>query len=870
MRTTVVVIILILGSTASGQAVLKGKVVLNNSNGPPPIPSIPLDAKGANPTASRTEDGTFEFRFPSMGVGQKVKIEVGDLKRRGLTVVNWFQLNMTLPKDPDPPFLIILAKETEREEMTRHFLHLTSLRKIEAEYKKRIAKARQDNATLQAELTRAKASAERLSDALASAANGSDSEIYAEAMRFLAEGDVTSALKVYEATVRRLSEENHIDQGALMANVAQSLLDGPVTSRTAAIIAAAAVNSWRVVRSTDAWNAVQRVPLVRSIAYFESDSFDDRPASFVAARADRGITLTPEGTVTLWDAQGKRERAHIIATAPINLRSLSPTGTMIATASRDYMVQTWAVEDGHEIKRFPHTSAVRALQFSFDGKWLATLSDDHLIRLWDTDSAKPVKSFPFEAKIQDWSVCDDGDLVAIADDKGNVRVISLTAKAERGRFLTGTPVGVAFAPGGKQLTVLGRDGIAHILSSRNAGEIATVPFFRDKPPATLALSPDGRFVAAVPSLNGKSDTYEVWALSLVDDRRVMLDTGTGFERLEFSADGGAVLVATAEFDVGTAPIEKRQLWKFDFPSPAETIFFGGRIVAGAIAVTKSDIGGLALASSGGVVTEFALGSDREVAHLDSEVVDLAYSVDTNELQILSGGTLRSLDTKTGKVTVKTTLDHAFTVAAFSANGRWLAYVDHDNVCARVVNTATGEIAKQFTWESYEPDFNEPTAIAISSNGKLVAIGQPEDEILVFRLPDTKPPVNDIVVSIPRLSEIMRLPWFAPRTLRFSGADKLLSVAVDDVIRVVEIPGAKEAIRINHGTPVTRILVVDVDGVMTTDDRGRIHLWDATPEKVVRRICQGSGTNLTREEWKKSQLGILSWRATCDNWPGASQ
>ena len=190
---------------ASGAAVFKGKVVRNEVGGAP-IAGANIQAPGANPTVSRSPHGDFVLEFPSKNRGDRLTLSVA---MTGMVVVNWVQLDVTLPADPDANELnVILAREAEREEMARRFFRLASTKAIEESYKREIEEGKRDREQLKRERDEAKAAADRAAEDLAKLRPGQSSAVYEEAMRLFAGGKIDEALQALsEAKLRRLSQE---------------------------------------------------------------------------------------------------------------------------------------------------------------------------------------------------------------------------------------------------------------------------------------------------------------------------------------------------------------------------------------------------------------------------------------------------------------------------------------------------------------------------------------------------------------------------------------------------------------------------------------------------------------------------------------
>jgi hypothetical protein len=68
------------------------------------------------------------------------------VSKEGYVVVNWVQLDLVLPKDPDAnPLQIIVCKEADREEMARRFYQLKSVEAIEITYQQKLKALEDEN-----------------------------------------------------------------------------------------------------------------------------------------------------------------------------------------------------------------------------------------------------------------------------------------------------------------------------------------------------------------------------------------------------------------------------------------------------------------------------------------------------------------------------------------------------------------------------------------------------------------------------------------------------------------------------------------------------------------------------------------------------
>ena len=124
------------GATEAHGAVVKGTVILNGEGGPGVANVQITDSTHAGGPWATDTDGGFTLDYPNRAPGEKVRLGV---IKEGYVVVNWVQLELDLPKDPNAyPLEIIICKEADREEMARRFYQLKGVEAIEATYQQKL------------------------------------------------------------------------------------------------------------------------------------------------------------------------------------------------------------------------------------------------------------------------------------------------------------------------------------------------------------------------------------------------------------------------------------------------------------------------------------------------------------------------------------------------------------------------------------------------------------------------------------------------------------------------------------------------------------------------------------------------------------
>src|SRR6516164_6169452 len=200
------------GATEVQGAIIKGSVILNGEGGPG-VANVQITdfAHTGGPWASDS-DGGFTLDYPKRAPGEKVRLGV---IKEGYVVVNWVQLDLALPKDPNAnPLQIIICKEADREEMARRFYQLKGVEAIEATYQQKLKALEEENksdattiAKLQEERDQAKASAEKAAAELAKNQPGQGSELYQEAQRLFLAGKIEAAIALLDDDKLRQSAE---------------------------------------------------------------------------------------------------------------------------------------------------------------------------------------------------------------------------------------------------------------------------------------------------------------------------------------------------------------------------------------------------------------------------------------------------------------------------------------------------------------------------------------------------------------------------------------------------------------------------------------------------------------------------------------
>lgn len=198
-------------------------------------------------------------------------------------------------------------------------------------------------------------------------------------------------------------------------------------------------------------------------------------------------TGSKDKIVRLWEAATGREAAAWQHKDAVEIVAFSPEGNYLAAAGKDGSVALWEVGSGRAMILQKETAQLGALAFSPDGKWLVT-ADHKRAQIFETATGRKTAILSEAQGVQTLTFSADGRLLALAGSKGPktwelASGREVTPKAERGSTEGFNPPYLA-ASSGREVSLW---------------EAATgrqvVNFYHDGRVRTVALSPDGRWLA---------------------------------------------------------------------------------------------------------------------------------------------------------------------------------------------------------------------------------------------------------------------------------------------------------------------------------------------------------------------------------------
>ena len=243
----------------------------------------------------------------------------------------------------------------------------------------------------------------------------------------------------------------------------------------------------------------------------------------------------------------------------INSLKISPAGSLLATASEDYTVKLWSLDDQQVKKVFKgYEDGIAALAFSADEKWLAVSSYDFKVHLWKTQEQGAARDFSTKNTFaQGLAFSPDGKLLAVSANEWKASLFSIqlwqVINAKLIHKVSGFQErlnGLTFSPQGDWLAVGSGDDItpaqerAIFLINTSSAKVAQK--FSGHKGAVLQVA----FSLQQPLLASASTdgTVRLWSVPS-DDLLAVLDHKSSVTDVAFSSDGKLLLSSAKDGSV---------------------------------------------------------------------------------------------------------------------------------------------------------------------------------------------------------------------------------------------------------------------------------------------------------------------------------
>jgi len=223
-------------------------------------------------------------------------------------------------------------------------------------------------------------------------------------------------------------------------------------------------------------------------------------------------------------------------------RVLSPDGTRIATAGLDGYLKVWDVESENLLYNISTGQPVHHVTWSPDSRYLAANAG-----IWDTQTGRVIsRTVPFQP-VFSW---DGTEVAGLASDSrtSKLTIINRNSGAKREFELTGNKQYIT-AAGKDMYAISGEAGIDIIRTSgRSASVIRTIKFPFDTSHCVMAVSPDGKYLAAAQRGRNASAVAYVYTIA-TGERFGEFNNGSTVWNMQFSADNTQLLVHSSAVTV---------------------------------------------------------------------------------------------------------------------------------------------------------------------------------------------------------------------------------------------------------------------------------------------------------------------------------
>ena len=221
-----------------------------------------------------------------------------------------------------------------------------------------------------------------------------------------------------------------------------------------------------------------------------------------------GVSVSPDGTliasadldrtVKLWNRDGKLLKTLENFEDDINRIAFSPNGKIMATSSYDHTAQLWRIAADYSVTLITtltgHDDAVWGIDFSPDGKFLVTGSWDGTAKVWQQDGTLIHTLQGHEDEVFGVAFSPDGEKIATASWDGTAKLwrrdgtLIHTLDGHQGEVNA-----VTFSPTGAWLATAGADNTVKLWNDK--GQLLRTFNGHRARVWAIAISPSGKWLA---------------------------------------------------------------------------------------------------------------------------------------------------------------------------------------------------------------------------------------------------------------------------------------------------------------------------------------------------------------------------------------
>ncbi|MGZ4407707.1 MAG: WD40 repeat domain-containing protein [Gaiellaceae bacterium] len=238
---------------------------------------------------------------------------------------------------------------------------------------------------------------------------------------------------------------------------------------------------------------------------------------------------------------------------PLNVATLSPSGTLVATAA-DKVVHLWDVATGMDVGALRgHGDWVNDAEFSPDGTLVVTASGDATARVWDLATRGELFALRGSGSVVNTAqFSPNGTTVVTASADGTARVWDVTTGKTLRRHRDWV-LDAAFTPDGRQIFTAGADRELMVWNAATGNYVTALGIPPKKPVTGIAFDPVSghhRFVMAI--ADGTAvvrDSRTGKRVTTIDEAKRTGLTGddAALNSAAFSPDGQRIVTASSDW-----------------------------------------------------------------------------------------------------------------------------------------------------------------------------------------------------------------------------------------------------------------------------------------------------------------------------------
>ncbi|AEF85322.1 NB-ARC domain protein [Treponema primitia ZAS-2] len=299
--------------------------------------------------------------------------------------------------------------------------------------------------------------------------------------RYIVSGSsVDATIKIWDAGTGQ--ELNTIESTGI-----ESLSYSPDGQRFASGSHDNSISVWSAAGGVELQKLSSRSSWARALAYSPDGKF------IAAGSADR--------TIRIWEAgYGRVVRFLTGHTASVRALAYSPDGKYIASGGADNSVRVWNAETGQELWTLTdHSSVVRAVAYSPDGRFILSGSADNTLKIWDTETGLALRTLSGHgAPVNTLAYSPDGLYIASGSEDASIKIWEAETGLEL-RTLRGHDswiINLAYSSNGRYIISGSMDRTMKVWDLESGEATDTLEGYSGEQQSGMALSPNGRFIAA--------------------------------------------------------------------------------------------------------------------------------------------------------------------------------------------------------------------------------------------------------------------------------------------------------------------------------------------------------------------------------------